>query len=58
MNLHRLVAWADQLLQHSPRGSAAEGSMLAKLRTSLDQLPECKSFEVVSKLWKPTNILG
>jgi hypothetical protein len=44
MNLHSLVAWADQLLQHSPRGSAAEGSMLAKLRTSLDQLPECKSF--------------
>jgi hypothetical protein len=44
MNLHRLVTWADQLLQHSPRGRAAEGSMLAKLRNSLDKLPECKSF--------------
>jgi hypothetical protein len=44
MNLHRLVAWADQLLQHSPRGGAAAGSMLAQLRANLDQLPECKSF--------------
>jgi hypothetical protein len=44
MNLHHLVAWADQLLQHSPCGAAAAGSMLAKLRGSLDELPECKSF--------------
>ena len=44
MNIHRLVAWADQLLKHSPRGSAAEGSMLAKLRNSLEELPSCKTF--------------
>lgn len=44
MNLHHLVSWADQLLSHSPRGLAPEGSMLEKLRASLDQLPACKSF--------------
>ena len=44
MNLHRLVEWANALLQHSSRGNAATGSMLAKLRASLDQLPECKAF--------------
>lgn len=44
MNLHRLVRWADQLLKHLPSGRAAENSMLAKLRTSLDQLPDCKAF--------------
>lgn len=44
MNLHRLVTWADQLLKHSPRGEAAAGSVLAKLRASLDELPACKPF--------------
>jgi hypothetical protein len=44
MNLHRLVAWADQLLQHSSRGAAKAGSVLSKLRNSLDQLPSCKAF--------------
>lgn len=44
MNLHRLVEWANALLQHSPRGNAASDSMLAKLRANLDQLPECKAF--------------
>lgn len=44
MNLHRLVEWANSLLQHSSRGNAATGSMLAKLRANLDQLPECKAF--------------
>ena len=44
MNIHRLVTWADQLLKHSPRGPAAEGSMLAKLRNSLEELPSCKAF--------------
>jgi len=44
MNLHKLVSWADQLLKHSPSGLAREGSMLAKLRTSLDELPACKLF--------------
>ncbi len=44
MNLHRLVKWADQLLQHSPKGRASKGSRLAKLRASFEQLPECKAF--------------
>jgi hypothetical protein len=44
MNLHRLVQWADQLLKHLPPGRAAENSMAAKLRESLDQLPDCKAF--------------
>ncbi len=44
MNLHRLVAWAERVLKHSPRGPAASGSLLAKLRASLGQLPSCKAF--------------
>jgi hypothetical protein len=44
MNLHRLVKWADQLLQHSPPGPARAGSALAKLRGALDRLPTCKPF--------------
>jgi hypothetical protein len=44
MNLHRLVKWAHQVLQHSPKGRAAKGSVLAKLRASLDRIPECKAF--------------
>jgi len=44
MNLHRLVVWASSLLALSPRGRAANGSMLQKLRDRFDQLPECKGF--------------
>lgn len=44
MNFHRLVKWADQLLQHSPKGAAAKGSKLEKLRSCFDELPGCKSF--------------
>jgi hypothetical protein len=44
MNLHRLVKWADQLLQHSSPGAARAGSALAKLRGALDQLPACRAF--------------
>lgn len=44
MNLHRLVRWAEQLLQLSPPGGTARGSVLAKLRTCLDRLPACKAF--------------
>ncbi len=44
MNLHRLVKWADQLLKHSPKGRAAKGSLLLKLRASLDELPGCRAF--------------
>ena len=44
MNLHKLVAWADQLLAHSRPGAAACNSLLVKLRAKLDQLPQCKTF--------------
>ncbi len=44
MNLHRLVKWADRLLKHSPKGRAPKGSILSKLRESLDQIPQCKTF--------------
>ncbi len=45
MNLHRLVHWAEQILQHSPSGRApAAGSVCSKLRASLNQLPDCKAF--------------
>ena len=44
MNLHRLVRWAEQILQHSPRGRAASGSHLEKLRKALDAVPEHKPF--------------
>ena len=43
MNLHRLVQWADQVLQHSPQGRAPKKSLLSKLRTSLNRLPECRA---------------
>jgi hypothetical protein len=44
MNLHRLVKWAARLLQQSPRGRAAKGSLLQKLRDRLDRLPLCRRF--------------
>lgn len=44
MNLHRLVAWADRLLKLSPAGRAKKGSVLEKLRTCLDSLPEHRAF--------------
>lgn len=44
MNLHRLVQWAEQLLQHVPPGRAPAGSVRSKLRTRLNQLPDCKAF--------------
>ena len=44
MNLHRLVKWAALLLKQSPRGRAAKGSLLQKLRDSLDRLPQCRRF--------------
>src|SRR5712691_3556727 len=43
MNVHRLVTWADRVLQLSPPGGAKSGSMLAKLRAALDDLPACKA---------------
>jgi len=44
MNVHRLIAWADRLLKLSPPGAAKAGSVLSKLRSSLDELPSCKTF--------------
>src|SRR6266849_1261896 len=43
MNVHRLVTWADRVLQLSPPGGAKRGSMLAKLRSALEDLPDCKA---------------
>lgn len=43
MNVHRLVRWAERVLQLSPAGRAAQGSALAQLRAGLDQLPACKA---------------
>jgi hypothetical protein len=44
MNLHRLVEWADKLLNHVSPGEGEEKPMQVKLRASLDQLPACESF--------------
>src|SRR5262249_14879909 len=43
MNVHRLVRWADRLLGLSPAGRAKAGSVLAKLRACLDDLPACRT---------------
>jgi hypothetical protein len=43
MNVHRLFAWAARVLELSPPGGAKPGSMLAKLRAALGDLPECKA---------------
>jgi hypothetical protein len=42
MNVHRLVTWAELLLQLSPAGGAKAGSILARLRACIDELPPCK----------------
>jgi hypothetical protein len=42
MNVHRLCTWAERLLQLSPAGGAKAGSILARLRACLDELPTCK----------------
>lgn len=43
MNVHRLFAWADRLLKLSPAGGAKAGSLLARLRACLNELPACKA---------------
>lgn len=43
MNVHRLVTWAERLLNLSPAGGARAGSTLAQLRACLDALPACKA---------------
>jgi hypothetical protein len=42
MNVHRLFTWANRVLELSPPGGAKRGSILARLRASLDQWPACK----------------
>ena len=43
MNVHRLVRWADWVLGLLPAGRAKAGSVVAKLRTCLDELPACRT---------------
>jgi hypothetical protein len=43
MHVHRLVRWADRVLGLLPAGRAKAGSVLAKLRTCLDDLPACRT---------------
>jgi len=43
MHVHRVFTWAEQLLQLSPAGGAKAGSILARLRACLDELPACKA---------------
>lgn len=42
MHVHRLFTWAEKLLKLSPAGGAKNGSILARLRACLDELPGCK----------------
>jgi hypothetical protein len=42
MNVHRLFTWADRLLKLSPPGGAKAGSIFARLRACIDELPACK----------------
>src|SRR6266516_4009364 len=43
MHVHRLCTWADRVLQLSPPGGAKRGSIVAKLRAALGDLPACKA---------------
>jgi hypothetical protein len=43
MNVHRLVRWADRVLGLLPAGRVKAGSVLAKLRTCLEELPACRT---------------
>jgi len=40
--VHRLFSWADRLLKLSPAGGAKAGSIFARLRACMDELPACK----------------
>jgi hypothetical protein len=42
MKVHRLVRWAERVLGLLPAGRAKAGSVLAQLRTCLDDLPACR----------------
>src|SRR2546426_8003926 len=41
MNVHRWLTWAERVLALSPPGGAKSGSMVAKLRAALGDLPGC-----------------
>jgi len=56
MNIRKLIEWADKLLKHSPRGAAAEDSILKKLRKSIDNIPKCKTF--ISNFLRDATILS
>jgi hypothetical protein len=43
MNVHRLVRWADWVRGLLPAGRAKAGSVVAKLRACLDELPACRT---------------
>jgi len=43
MNVHKLVSWAQKILNHSTAGRAPVGSVLAKLRLAIGKLPWCKN---------------
>jgi hypothetical protein len=43
MHVHRLCSWAERLLKLSPAGRAKGGSILARLRACMDELPACKA---------------
>jgi hypothetical protein len=43
MNVHRSVRWADRVLGLLPAGRVKAGSVVAKLRTCLDELPACRT---------------
>ena len=43
MHVHRLFTWAERVLKLSPPGATKRGSIVARLRASLDQLPACKA---------------
>jgi hypothetical protein len=40
--VHRLCSWADRLRKRSPAGGAKAGSIFARLRACMDELPACK----------------
>jgi hypothetical protein len=43
MNVHRLLSWAERVLNLSPPGGAQAGSTLARLRACLAGFPACKA---------------
>jgi hypothetical protein len=44
MNLHRLVKWADKILNHCVSQENKKGSLAEKLQIALCHLPQCKEF--------------